>query len=122
MKRDREGRLGEGIARWRLILAGYRIVETNYRTRYGEIDIVAKDGDDLVFVEVKTKRSKEYGQPEEAVDERKQNKITRMALMYLTEREGGRDVACRFDVVTVDLSGMLPRVRVIPNAFEANCQ
>ena len=119
MKRDKEGRFGERIARWRLILSGYRIIEVNYRTRYGEIDIVAWDGDDLVFVEVKTKSSREYGPPEESVDERKQRKITRMALMYLTERAAGDDTACRFDVVTVDLSGILPKVRVIPNAFDA---
>jgi putative endonuclease len=118
MKRDTEGRLGERIARWRLILSGYRIIETNYRTRYGEIDIVAGHRGDLVFIEVKTKRSKDYGPPEEAVDEKKQQKIARTALMYLTERGGGDDTPCRFDVVTVDLSGLLPRVRVIPNAFE----
>jgi putative endonuclease len=119
MRRDREGRLGERLACWRLILSGCRIVETNYRTRYGEIDIVALDGRELVFVEVKTKRSKDYGPPEEAVDKRKQQKITRMAMMYLAEKGGGQDTACRFDVVTVDLSGVLPRVRMIPNAFEA---
>jgi len=119
MKRDRKGKLGERIAQWRLVLSGYRIIEANYRTRYGEIDIVARDGDDLVFVEVKTKSSRDYGPPEESVDERKQGKIAKMALMYLTERGGGDDTPCRFDVVTVDLSGILPRVRVIPNAFEA---
>ncbi|MBN2225624.1 MAG: YraN family protein [Deltaproteobacteria bacterium] len=119
MKPDKEGRFGERIARWMLILSGYRIIESNYRTRYGEIDIVARDGDDLVFVEVKTKSSREYGPPEESVDEHKQRKIARMALMYLTERQAGEDTACRFDVVTVDLSGILPKIRVIPNAFEA---
>ena len=119
MKRNKEGRLGERLARLRLVLSGYRIVEVNYRTRYGEIDIVARDGDELVFVEVKTKRSKEYGPPEEEVDGRKQQKLTRMALMYLAEKRGGHDAACRFDVVTVDLSGMLPRIRVIAGAFEA---
>jgi putative endonuclease len=119
MKRDKEGRLGERLARWRLILSGYRIVEANYRTRYGEIDIVARDGEDLVFVEVKTKRTRDYGPPEEAVDGKKRQKITRMALMYLAEKGGGLDTACRFDVVTVDLSGMIPRIRVIPDAFEA---
>ena len=119
MKRDKEGRLGERLARWRLSLSGYRIVEANYRTRYGEIDIVARDGEDLVFVEVKTKRTRDYGPPEEAVDGKKRQKITRMALMYLAEKGGGLDTACRFDVVTVDLSGMIPRIRVIPNAFEA---
>jgi putative endonuclease len=118
MKRDSEGRLGERLARLRLILSGYRMVERNYRTRYGEIDIVARHGEDLVFVEVKTKRSRDYGPPEEAVDEKKQRKIARMALMYLAERGGVDSTPCRFDVVTVDLSGMLPRIRVIPNAFE----
>lgn len=120
MKRDKEGRLGERLARWRLMLSGYRIVEANYRTRYGEIDIVARHGEDLVFVEVKTKRSKDYGPPEEAVDRKKQRKIADMALMYLAERTGGEDRPCRFDVVTVDLSGIVPRIRVIRNAFEAN--
>jgi putative endonuclease len=119
MKRDREGRLGERLARWRLSLSGYRIVRTNYRTRYGEIDIVARDGDCLVFVEVKTKSSGDYGPPEEAVDERKRKKIAKTALMYLTEHEGGDDTPCRFDVVTVELSGVFPRVRIIKDAFEA---
>lgn len=120
MKRDTEGRLGERIARWTLILSGYRIIENNYRTRYGEIDIVAGHRGDLVFVEVKTKRSKDYGPPEEAVDEKKQRKIARTALMYLVERGGTDDTPCRFDVVTVDLTGLLPRVRVIRNAFEVS--
>ncbi len=119
MKRDREGRLGERLARWRLTLAGYRIVRTNYRTRHGEIDIIARDGDCLVFVEVKTKSSGNYGPPEEAVDERKRKKIAETALMYLAEHGGEGDTACRFDVVTVELSGVLPHVRVIKNAFEA---
>lgn len=119
MRRDREGRIGEKIARVRLILSGYRIVETNYRTRYGEIDIVATDGDDLVFVEVKTKGSAEYGRPEEAVDDKKRRKLSQMALIYLTGHGGGDERACRFDVVTVDLTGFLPKVRLIPNAFEA---
>jgi putative endonuclease len=118
VKRNREGRLGERIAAMRLILSGYRIVEKNYRTRYGEIDIVARDGVTLVFVEVKTKKSAEYGPPEEAVDERKRKKLTRMASLYLTEH-GGDDGACRFDVVTVDLTGVLPKVRLIRDAFEA---
>ncbi len=120
MKRNREGRLGERIARIRLMLAGYRIIETNYRTRYGEIDIIAVDGDDLVFVEVKTKKSAEYGPPEEAVDEKKRRKLTQMALIYLTQRAGTGDTACRFDVVAVDLVGFIPRVKLIPNAFDAD--
>lgn len=96
---------------------GYRIVETNCRLPGGELDIIAKDGGTLVFVEVKTAATEEFGRPEEWVDARKQKKLERLAMTYLA-RQGSMDVPCRFDVVAVYLTGKIPRVRVIRNAFE----
>ena len=117
MKPDRAGRIGERLARWRLRLMGYRIIETNCRLPGGELDIIAKDGDTLVFVEVKTAATEEFGRPEEWVDGRKQKKLGRLATAYLA-RQGNMDIPCRFDVVAVSLEERLPRIRVIRNAFE----
>jgi len=96
---------------------GYRIVETNCRLPGGELDIVAKDKDVLVFVEVKTAATEEFGRPEEWVDERKRKRLGRLATAYLA-RQGSMDVSCRFDVVAVSLTERIPRIRVIQNAFE----
>lgn len=80
---------------------GYRMVEYNYRCRYGEIDIVAKDGDCLVFCEVKYRSGKTKGHPLEAVDNRKQKVIFRCALHYLTEKQMQNN-SCRFDVIGIE--------------------
>ena len=117
MKPDRAGRIGERLARWRLWLMGYRIVETNCRLPGGELDIVARDGGTLVFVEVKTASTEEFGRPEEWVDARKQRRLGRLATTYLARR-GNMDVSCRFDVVAVSLTAKIPRIKVIRNAFE----
>src|SRR5579883_2093998 len=69
------GRTGERLAGEHLIRCGYRVLERNFRCRYGEIDLVAEDEQDLIFVEVKTRRGDAYGRPEEAVTRRKQRKI-----------------------------------------------
>ena len=94
------GKKGEKISIEFLKKQGYKIVETNYRCSVGEIDIVAKDKDVLCFVEVKTRKSDEYGLPEEAVDRHKQRKLVKVALAYLEEKKVyGQDL--RFDVVSV---------------------
>lgn len=80
---------------------------------------MARDGDTLVFVEVKARSSMACGRPAEAVDGRKRGRIARAASLYLARRGGG-EAPCRFDVVEVLIEpGFLPRVRVIRNAFEA---
>ena len=79
---------------------GYRILEYNYRCRQGEIDIIAKDGEYLVFCEVKYRTDLSNGLPEEAVDVRKQRVISKCALYYITVH-GLSDVPCRFDVVGI---------------------
>ena len=110
---------GENLACDALSRQGYAILARRYRTRIGEIDIVAMDGPTLVFVEVKTRTSDDYGVPAEAVTWRKQRRIVTMARWYLSEHRlhGG---LCRFDVVTVLCRrGLLPVVEVVKNAFMA---
>lgn len=92
---------------------GYEILEYNFRCRMGEIDIIARDGEYLVFCEVKYRAGTGKGYPTEAVDKRKQRVISKCALYYLTKK-GTMELPCRFDVVTI-LNGKL---QVIKNAFD----
>lgn len=97
---------------------GYEILEYNYRCRLGEIDIVARDGEYVVFCEVKYRADGRKGNPLEAVDARKQNVIFRCAMYYLAEHHL-EDVPCRFDVIGIQgKDGMKdPKVTYIKNAF-----
>ena len=113
------GKIGETLACAELARRGYAILATGYRTAYGEIDIVARDGDTTVFVEVKTRAGDDFGGGAAAVTRRKQLRVTRMALDYLS-RHRLHDTACRFDVVTVDIVGRQQTVVVYPHAFEAS--
>lgn len=116
------GSYGEEIAASYLKKQGYRILEQNYRKRYGEIDIIAEDGEDIVFVEVKTRKSDLFGSPFEAVDTRKQHRMSRVALAYLHSRKMS-DRSARFDVVAVMVrAGMSLSVEVIRNAFEVGIE
>ena len=115
--RSRTGNIGEELAVRYLKQQGYAIVERNYRRRIGEIDVIARDGDSLVFVEVKTRRSSRQGSPLEAVDIRKQQQVSRVALVYMSEKRCG-DVMVRFDVVGVHIEGKSARFELIKNAFE----
>jgi len=114
------GRLGERLAAERLASCGYRIVERNFRCQHGEIDIVAEDGQDLVFVEVKTRRGNAFGRPEEAVNVRKQRKIVQVATYYLDLHECF-ERSWRVDVVAVQLStgGKLEEIRIYQHALTA---
>ena len=109
---------GEDIAVSALEKSRYKIVERNYRTRAGEIDIVAREGECLVFVEVRTRASIEYGWPQETVIARKQKKLCKAARWYL-QKNRIEDVPCRFDVVAIVTNEALdePQVEVIKNAF-----
>lgn len=112
------GPYGEEIAASFLQAQGYEIIERNYRKRFGEIDIIAEDGEALVFIEVKTRKSNRFGSPLEAVDIRKQQKMSRVALAYLNSFEI-TDRAARFDVVAILLQGNLPpEIDLVKNAFE----
>ena len=111
------GKRGEELAVAYLAEAGYRIVERNYRCLFGEIDIVAEEGETLVFVEVKSRRSDAYGDPQLAVGHQKQKKISMIAVHYLAERHLRHRLA-RFDVVAVKLLPAGHRIELIRNAFE----
>lgn len=111
------GRKGEDLAVARLTSLGYRVVERNYRCPLGEIDLVAEDGDCLVFVEIKTRREGTRGDAKEAVTHRKKRQITRAALHYLKAR-GCVESRTRFDVVAVRLEGAGNRIEVVRDAFE----
>ena len=95
------GAKGERIAREHLKKNFYHILAENYRTKFGELDIVAKEGEVLVFVEVKTRIGREYGLPQEAVDFRKQNKIIRAALKYIEDHH--LSGTWRVDVIAIEL-------------------
>jgi putative endonuclease len=111
------GKMGEELAVTQLRAMKYQILERNYRCLLGEMDIIAREKGSLVFVEVKTRATKDFGGPAAAVHERKQRQLSRIALMYLNQKKI-RDVPARFDVVAVDLSGSKPRIEVIQNAFD----
>ncbi len=95
------GSLGEDIAANYLSLNGYQIIERNFRSRLGEIDIIAKTSSTLVFIEVKTRRNFSFGIPSEAVTYGKQQKILHTALYYLKKMNIHQETSCRFDVIEV---------------------
>ena len=96
-----------------LIRSGYRILEHNYRSRYGEIDLIAREEKTLVFVEVKYRKTDQCGDPLEAVGFRKQLRICRVADRYLMQKRYPTDTPCRFDAVAI----LGDRIRLVRNAF-----
>jgi putative endonuclease len=111
------GKLGEDLARERLKDCGYKILTTNYTCPFGEIDVIARDGDVLVFVEIKTRKNKSLGQVKEAVNSRKQRHISKAALAYMKSHNLFESKA-RFDVVAVGLLDGKKEIEIIKNAFE----
>ncbi len=112
-----KGRRGEDLAAAFLLENEYRIVVRNWRTKSGEIDIVAIDGDTLVFCEVKSRSNNFHGSGAEAVDIRKQQKIVQTASLYL-QRYRLNHCACRFDVIEIkDNERQKPEIYHIKNAF-----
>lgn len=97
------GRRGEEVAIQYLLSRDYKIIERNFRTRFGEIDIIAKEKNELVFIEVKTRSSGQYGEPCEAVDDRKIKHILRVAEYYIYIKRV-RNIYIRFDVIEVKVS------------------
>ena len=111
------GKFGEDLARERLEDLGYRILKTNYRCPLGEIDLVARDGDVVVFVEIKTRKNESLGQVKEAVNRKKQTKISKVALAYMKSNNLWGSKA-RFDVVAIRLIDGKKEIEIIRNAFE----
>ena len=114
-QRQTLGKWGEERAVRELERRGYAVLARRYRTRHGEIDIVADDGGTIVFVEVKVRETAECGSAAEAVTAHKQRRLTSMAVDYLA-RNHAANRPCRFDVVAID-AGV---VTVYPAAFEAS--
>lgn len=111
------GQRGEQLAAGELTRRGYAIKERNWRCREGEVDIIARHGDWLVFVEVRTRRGRELGTPEGSLTPAKRARLIRVAESYLAECEAG-DVDWRIDVVAIELTraGRLMRIDVYENA------
>ncbi|MBQ9031730.1 MAG: YraN family protein [Parasporobacterium sp.] len=97
----------EDLACERLENEGMQILARNYRVRIGEIDIIAKDREELVFVEVKYRSSTEYGGAEYAISRQKQQKIRRVAQWYMAEQKIRMDAFCRFDAILIDADEVL---------------
>jgi putative endonuclease len=114
--RQELGLQGEQLACDELQRRGYAIVERRYRKRSGELDIVARHGDYLVFIEVKARRDRSFGDPEEAVTAQKQQKMVWMATDFLT-RHSLHNTPCRFDVVAINTETDPPMVTVLEDAF-----
>ena len=117
MKRKDTGILGEKLAKDFLKKRGYRIWETNYRCPEGEIDIIAKHRDYLVFIEVRTKKSLEFGSPEESITRAKKERMKATASHY-RQTHNNLPLLWRIDVVVVELNrnGKLSRIELIENA------
>lgn len=111
------GDRGEALACTLLREKGYKIIERNFKTPIGEIDIVAREGQTLVFVEVKTRESNAFGSAKWAVDRRKQQKLSRVAQYYLNLK-AWKDLPARFDVVAVDMDRRGERIELFRNAFD----
>jgi putative endonuclease len=112
------GAQGEALAVTFLCGLRYQLIERNFRCKGGEVDIIAKDGRTLVFIEVKTRNSEGYGPPQLAVTPFKQRQISKAALTWLA-RTRQEDVSARFDVIAIMLSSSdAPRIEHITNAFD----
>jgi len=111
------GQAGENQAITFLKKNGYHILEKNYRSKLGEIDVIAKDSETIAFIEVKTRRSTYYGHPKEAITLDKQKKISMTALEYLKKHKLIHSKA-RFDVITISYISQKPDIQLIKNAFE----
>jgi putative endonuclease len=114
MTRAETGRRAEDLAAAFLAAKGLTVVERNFRAKSGEIDLVARDGDEVVFVEVRARASRDFGGAAASVDAGKRRRLVRAARVWLAAR--GWDGPCRFDVVAVDGG----RLEHLPAAFEAD--
>jgi putative endonuclease len=118
-RRTSLGNRGELLARQLLEATGYTILCANYRCRWGEVDLVAKESDTLVFVEVRTKRGRAFGEPEESLTKRKAQKLVLTAQTFLEER-GLEQSSWRIDLIAVpmDSQGRLSPLRHLQNVVE----
>lgn len=114
-KHNELGKLGEEMARKHIRKLGYQILEVNWYYGREEVDIIARDGEMLVVVEVKTRATDEFGEPEFFVNKRKQRSVARVAEAYILEKD--LDVECRFDIVSVVVTPQKKHLNYIKDAF-----
>lgn len=111
------GKRGEDLALNKIVHLGYQCIARNYRCPLGEIDLIARDGDTLVFLEIKTRRNRSLDYAKEAVDERKRRRLSRVALAYMQANDCC-DEKSRFDVIAVNIGQGKEEIEVVKNAFE----
>jgi putative endonuclease len=111
------GKWGEELALKKIKQLGYQCITRNYRCALGEIDIIAKHGDCLVFLEIKTRKGRTLGYSKEAINKRKKQQISKVALFYM-KKHNCYDVHSRFDVVAINIIKGRAEIEVITNAFE----
>jgi len=116
-KRLELGKFGEVLALKKIKLLGYKNIIRNYRCPLGEVDLIAKDGDTLAFIEIKTRKGKSIGYAKEAVNARKRRQLSKVALAYMKSNDCWGAKA-RFDVVAINIERDKPQIEVIKNAFE----
>jgi putative endonuclease len=112
------GSKGEDLAVRFLKKKGFTVIERNFHCPAGEIDLVAREGDTLVFVEIKARSSSEYGLPQDAVDRFKQKKIIQAARVYLAEHRLNEEIPARFDVVAIHVRPSGHTIELIKDAFQ----
>jgi putative endonuclease len=110
------GNKGEDLAARFLKSKGYKIIARNFKTPLGELDIIAMDGETLVFVEVKARHDDSFGRPFESVDHRKREKLRKVALYYMKKQQ--KELRSRFDVLSIEMDGGGHRIEHIVDAFE----
>jgi putative endonuclease len=112
------GSKGEDLAVQYLKKKGFKVIERNYHCSAGEIDLIAREGNTLVFVEIKARSSSDYGLPQDAVDRFKQQKLIEAARTFMAQRRVTEDIAARFDVVAIHLTPGGPHIELIRDAFQ----
>lgn len=111
------GALGEKLALNYLKKQGYRIIQTNFKCGFGEIDIIAYHKKTISFIEVKARSTDQFGRPEEAVTRAKQQRQKRIAQYYIYKKKIPPEIPCRFDIVSIRLTNEEPQINLIQNAF-----
>jgi putative endonuclease len=117
MEKKRFGNQGEQLAVQFLQNRHIKILKQNFRTRFGEIDIIAKDKETICFVEVKTRSNQEYGEGVEAISKSKKKKIAHVAIHYLSQNNL-EESPVRFDVISIELKGHTHKINFFQDAFE----
>lgn len=114
---QKTGALGEDLALNYLEKSGYRIIQRNFKCKFGEIDIIAYSNKTLTFIEVKTRSTDQFGAPEESVNRAKQERQKRIAQYYFFKKRIPPEIPCQFDIVSIKLANKNPEITLIKNAF-----